>query len=388
MIPRKNIARAVRKSISQPSYALSNLNHRLRSTLSYHFSNGKSYWPETISLFLTYSCNLRCYMCGQWGEEGVFKNYGKDILKIRLSLKEIETLINDVKHFKPNITLFGGEPMLYPNWIKVVESIKSAGLRCNIISNSVLISRWAQEMVDIGLDEIIFSLDGPEEIHDKIRRVPGTFKKSIEGFHILSDLKYKNNTNKPLININSTLSEISYKYIDKIISIAEDINTDGLTFHHLLFLNKDTVGNFINTFKEQFVQTPSDWLGFIVEKLPEIDIDYLIKKIHQINKNKYKTDVTFYPNLGDCEMKQWYSQFPFKATSYKNRCLSLWMTAYIFPDGSVRPYHTMNYSLGNIRKEKFTAIWNNSKYRKYRSYIKKNKNFSICSKGCTELFRY
>ncbi len=327
-------------------------------------------------------------MCGQWGEKGVFKNYGKDLLKMRLSLEEIKDLVNNVKHFKPNITLFGGEPMLYPNWIKVVEIVKSAGLRCNIITNGVLIGRWAQEIVDVRLDEIIFSLDGPEEIHDKIRRVPGTFKKSIEGFHILNDLKHKKNATKPLININSTLSEISYKYIDEIISIAESINTDGLTFHHLLFLHKDTVGNFINFFKERFGQTPSDWLGFVVEKLPDIDISYLTKKIHQIHKNKYKTDVTFYPNLSDSEIKQWYSQFSFEATSYKNRCLSLWMTAYIFPDGSVRPYHTMNYSPGNIKHEKFTAIWNNSKYREYRNYIKKNKSFPICSKGCTELFRY
>jgi len=312
----------------------------------------------------------------------------KDILKIRLSLEEIKDPIDGVKHFKPNITLFGGEPMLYPNWIKVVEIVKSAGLRCNIITNGVLIGRWAQEIVDIGLDEIIFSLDGPEEIHDKIRRVPGTFNKSIEGSHILNDIKHKKNTTKPLININSTLSEISYKYTDEIISIAEGINTDGLTFHHLLFLHKDTTRDFINFFKERFGQIPSNWLGFVVEKLPDIDISYLTEKIHQIHKNKYKTNVTFYPNLSDNEIKQWYSQFSFKATSYKNKCLSLWMTAYIFPDGSVRPYHTMNYSPGNIKHEKFTAIWNNSKYREYRNYIKKNKYFPICSKGCTELFRY
>lgn len=195
MIPRKNLTRVIKKATAQPSYAFENLNHRLKASLAYNLFRGRSFGPETISIFLTYSCNLKCMMCGQWGEKGIFKNYDRSQLSSRLSLEEIQSIIDDVKRYKPNITLFGGEPMLYPNWIKVVEIVKTAGL-------------------------------------------------------------------------------------------------------------------------------------------------------------------------------------------------SLWMTAYIFPGGAVRPYHTMNFSPGTIRKNKFTEIWNNEIYRNYRHYIKKHKCFSVCSKGCTEFFRY
>jgi MoaA/NifB/PqqE/SkfB family radical SAM enzyme len=64
------------------------------------------------------------------------------------------------------------------------------------------------------------------------------------------------------------------------------------------------------------------------------------------------------------------------------------MTAYVMPDGAVRPYHTMNFSPGNVRKDDFMSIWNNKIYRSYRRLIKKRKNFPVCSKGCTELYRY
>jgi len=388
MIPRKNLLRALRKSASQPLYAGQNFIHRFKSTLSYHLYNGKSYWPETISLFLTYKCNLRCLMCGQWGQNGAFNEFDNALLKQRLSLDDIQAIIDDVKFFKPNITLFGGEPMLYPDWLQIVEAVKRAGLRCNIVTNGTLVQNYAKEIIKSGLDEIIFSLDGPEDIHDRIRRVPGTFQRSIEGFEILNDLKQKQKRKNPIININSTLWEENYRFINDTIDIANRVQAKGLTFHHLLFLAKPTVRDFIQFFENRFQQSPTDWIGFAHDTLPKIDVDFLIGKINEIRKRKSSMDVSFFPNLDDDEVRQWYNQFEFKSHSYKNRCLSLWMTAYIFPDGSVRPYHSMNFTPGNIHAAKFTRIWNNPTYKDYRKYIKEHKRFTLCSKGCTEFFRY
>ncbi len=388
MIPRKNLARAFQKAIEQPNYAINNFVHRLKASFSYHFLNGNSLGPETISLFLTYKCNLKCAMCGQWGINGAFREYPSEVVRQQLSLDEIRNLIDDVRRYNPNITLFGGEPMLYPNWLKIVEIVKAAGLRCNIVTNGTYIGKWVREIADSRLDEIIFSLDGPAEIHDKIRGVPGTFQKAINGLQELNTLKKTRNLNRPLVNINCTITELNYHSIDEIIKIAEDIGACGLTLHHLLFLDRTTVMEFIPFFQEKFGQTPTDWLGFIVDELPQIDPEYLIAKRNELKTRKFKTDINFYPNLEDDEIRQWYTQFQFKASSYKNRCQSLWATAYVFPDGSVRPYHSMNFTPGNILQDKFSKIWNNPSYIAYRRFVRKNKCFSICSKGCTEFFRY
>jgi len=388
MIPVRNWKRALKKSIAQPGYAYRNFLHRCKSTYSYHRLDGLSYWPETISLFLTYKCNLRCQMCGQWGEKGAFCAYDKDTLTQRLSMDEIQALIDDVKFFNPNITLFGGEPMLYPGWPEVVQRIKAAGLRCNIVTNGTLIRQFASEIIESGLDEIIFSLDGPEEVHDSIRRVEGTFRRCIEGFRYLQELKKERNHDGPLININSTLFEFGPGHLEKVIAAAEEIGASGLTFHHLLFLDRETVQRFIGFFQDKFGQTPSDWLGFVSDELPKIDVEALIRKTKEIRRQKHGLDIAFYPNFTGREIRQWYTQYPFRSRSYKNRCMSLWMTAYIFPDGTIRPYHSMNFSPGSIRAQRFTEIWNNSEYSNYRNYIKTNKSFAVCAKGCTEFFRY
>ena len=388
MIPRRNFLRALKKSIHQPGYAIQNLVKRTKAHLSYHFGNGKSSWPETISIFITYKCNLKCKMCGQWGEKGTFKNYDKSTLNHQLSINEIQKLVNNVKFYKPNITLFGGEPLINPEIIEIIKIIKAGGLRCNIITNGILIKKYAEELIDSGLDEIIFSLDGPEDIHDSIRGIPGTYHKALSGFQLLNELKKTKNRNKPFININSTIFESNYEYFAETVKASQQFHPDNLTFHHLLFLENKKIPKFQKFFISKFGQNPVDWQGFGVDQVPKINWKKITSQIVKIKKQSHPFHISFYPNFKDDDIKEWYQKYEFESKSYQNRCMSLWMTAYIFPNGSVRPYHTMNYNIGNIKNNLFNEIWNNEKYQNFRKHIIKHKAFEICSKGCTEFFRY
>ncbi|MBN2280622.1 MAG: radical SAM protein [Candidatus Marinimicrobia bacterium] len=388
MIPKRNILRAIKKSIHQPVYALENLIKRFQAQWYYWFAKGKSPMPETLSIFITYRCNLQCKMCGQWGEKGIFKTFDKSTLQHQLSIDEIHNIISDVKSARINITLFGGEPLINPDIIRIIQIIKKAGLRCNLITNGTLIHRYANELVESGLDEIIFSLDGPELVHDEIRGIPGTYQNALKGFQKLSEIKKNKNSQKPLININSTIFESNYQIFQDTIEASRPFNPDNLTFHHLLFLDNQRIPKFQEFFQSKFAQNPTDWQGFGCDQIPSIDPQIIINQMKKLSKIRYPFNISFYPNFNDEDIINWYSNFSFRSQSYKNRCKSLWMTAYIFPDGNVRPYHTMNYNIGNIRHNRFSEIWNNEKYQNYRKYIIKHKSFEICSKGCTEFFRY
>ena len=189
MLPFRNLNRNLQKLLIQPGYALRATKKRLNSYLSYRFLDGYSAYPETISFFLAYRCNLRCPMCGQWGDNGAFKEYSSEKLRDTLPLEYVKAVVEDVKDFSPTITLFGGEPMMHKDWIEILECIKQAGLRCNIVTNATLLSQYAEPIVDLQLDEIIFSLDGSREIHDKMRGLTGTFDRALEGFERLADSK-------------------------------------------------------------------------------------------------------------------------------------------------------------------------------------------------------
>jgi len=387
MISRRNIARLFRKALADPRYAARAFGQRLRSSLSYRRSDGWSAPPETISLFLTFRCNLRCQMCGQWGPEGAARGYSPETLREQLSRAEIARLIDTVRPFRPNITLFGGEPLLHPEFAGIVEDVKAAGLRCNVITNATLLERFAEPMAELGLDEIIFSLDGPRDAHDAVRGVPGTFDRAMAGFETLAAAKARRRARRPKVNVTGVVFASSYERLPELIPIVEGLGADSLTVHHLIFYDRATYDEHNALFEREFGRTCYDWEGFVRDKLPKIDPEKVIAVQREMRAVRSGIPVSFYPNLTDDEVRAWYGGFAFEPTSYSGRCKSPWMVAYIFPDGGVRPFHSMNFEAGNIRAASFGEIWNNDAYRRYRRTVKACGRFPICSR-CTELYRF
>jgi len=387
MIPRRNLARAFRKALGQPGYAWQVFRQRFWSDLSYRFRKGKSSFPETLSLFLTYQCNLRCKMCGQWGEAGSSRGYTKEMLQQSLSVDEAKALVDEAKGFKPNITLFGGEPLLYRGWDEVVMHVKDAGLRCNMISNCALLSKHAERVIDVGVDEIILSLDGPEAIHDEVRGREGTFARLREGLHALADAKAARDSKRPLVNVSSVIFEANYGVMDETLRAAEEMGAHSITFHHLIFLSQEIYDRHCGFFGDKFGVKESDWTGFVRDDLPGIDTDRLLAKLEEVKAMETEVDMSVYPNLTDDEVREYYKSFDFMPTSYKHRCMSPWMVAYIFPDGTVRPCNSLCFVAGNIRENTFREIWNNPTYVDFRRTLKQERLFPACIR-CTEFYRF
>jgi len=386
MLRKRNLARSFRKAIKDPAYAVSVFTRRLKSYLAYRFGNGISSAPETVSLFLTYNCNLRCTMCGQWGEDGWARKLAPDVVKRELDRDVISRLIDDLAPYRPAITLFGGEPLLSENWPFVVERAKAAGMRVNMISNGTLLDRHIDTIIDLGVDEIIFSLDGPEEIHDEIRSGKGIFSKATGAFRTLAERKRARNSRIPRVNVNTTIFETNYRRFPEVIQVAEDIGADAITFHHLIFVSHETCSRNSRVFKDEFNLVCSDWTGFARETLPDIDPDELIGILHGLSSRHSRVAVTVYPNLTDDEIRRYYTDFDFQPSSYAPRCLSPWTTAYIFPNGDVKPCLDTCYIAGNVTARRFREIWNGGPMKRYREVLKRRGHFPACTR-CTEFYR-
>ncbi len=387
MIPRRNIIRAARKAVTQPEYAVDAFLKRLKSSVTYKFCNGYSAYPETISLFLTYKCNLRCKMCGQWGEKGSSHEFSPEELKKQLTVDDIRRLLDNVASFTPTITLFGGEPLIYPDLPEVIRMIKARNMRCNVITNGVLLESKAESIIDAGIDEIIFSLDGPRDIHNEIRGNPNTFDKAMAGFKKVASLKKELGTGSPLVNISSTIFEMNYERLDEVIRAAEEMSASSITFHHLIFLSREIYKRHDRIFQNYFSCSSYDWAGFVRDNTPALDPEKLIKILKKLKMLRTDIDVSVYPNLTDSEILRYYTSFDFQPDSYSKRCMSPWMVAYIFPDGSVRPCQSLNYSIGNIKDGTFKELWNGDNALNFRQKLKTDRQFPVCTR-CTEFYRY
>ena len=384
MIPARNLKRFSYKAAKQPFYAWKVFLRRSQAYGAYYFGKGKSSLPEAVTLFLTHRCNLRCKMCGQWGEGGVTKKQAPEILKQELSLPELKRLTDELAEFRPNITLFGGEPLLFNGCADLIADLKSKAMHCLMITNGSMLEDHAEALVKAGLDELNLSLDGAEYLHDQIRGVPGLFERINRGLEKLNYFKAISSRNKPLINLQCTITKYNYQHLEQLIQVAKNIKANSLTFHNLIFLNSRNLQKQA-PFDQMLGSSSVDWQGFIFE--PGIDPKILDEKRKEIISQKFDFSLDFYPNFSYRELEDYYTDPCYQPARQNCRCLSPWLVAYVFPDGEVRPCLNFSYSFGNIKEGKFKDIWNNGQAIQFRNTLKTNKIFPVCTR-CTELYRY
>jgi len=334
--------------------------------IDYFIKKGKSYPPFHIVLFITLRCNASCKMCNL----AEYLNKDRD----ELSLKEIEKFIKSVKKFRPSIILFGGEPLLRKDFLQILALVKENNLSCGIFTNGTLLDeKKIKEMVRLGIDFIVFSLQGPEKIHDRILRVPGAYKKMVKNISLYQ--KYRKSGNKSIIH--ATITEFNINHLEDIIKIGEEHNVDLVRFGHPTFFTKNDIRA-----HDVFVKTvmPGEKIeGISYSYNPEKMKSTFIKNIRKIKRNKkrHKVPIAFTPELTDEELKSWYSS-SFKS---KRKCYWVWRALFVFPNGDVYPCESLHFKIGNIKKQSFLKIWNNKKYMKLRRVLKKGL-FPACARCC------
>ncbi|MFH1996224.1 MAG: radical SAM protein [Candidatus Omnitrophota bacterium] len=387
MIPFRNLKRVMIKSIMQPGYALKVFAKRLAAFVSYSIFDGSSTLPEAVTLFLTHRCNLRCKMCGQWGDVGASKKAETALIREELPLSVYEKLIREIAPFRPNITLFGGEPLLYSGCVDLIRRVKAKKMHCCMITNATLLPRYAGEIVATGLDELNISLDGPEAKHDEIRGIPGMYQQIREGVESVQRAKKMRGSSKPFINIEFTITQYNYELMPAMIDAARSFEANSLNFHHLVFVDQAMLDAHEKVFYPLFQCSSDDWKGFLLSGVEKIDTKKLSACIADVKSRRAEFLINVYPNLTPGETAEYYADPARIPAGYARRCLSPWMVAYVFPDGNIRPCLNFSYSPGNVRDDSFTGVWNNAEYKKFRSALKKRGVFPACSR-CTELYRY
>jgi len=130
-----------------------------------------------IALEITKRCNLRCKHC--YLDAG---SHGADELDTS-NIKDIITMSKDEGGI--SVALGGGEPLLHPDWRKIVNHALACDLLVSLGTNASLIQEdTAKIMADLPI-KIQISLDGATEAtHDAIRG-KGSFKATMKGLEFL-----------------------------------------------------------------------------------------------------------------------------------------------------------------------------------------------------------
>lgn len=282
-----------------------------------------------IQWHLTERCNLQCSHCYQNGTPGnelSFSESSDFITEVSDMLKEWSDSY-DID-FAPSFNVTGGEPFLRNDFISILKDINKKGIDIYVLSNGTLINREkAGSLAGLGVKGVQVSIEGPRDVHDKIRG-QGTFDLSLRGIENLLRSKLE-------VTLNVTLSNLNAGHIDEMISLASCIGVQRLGFSRLVPSGRGR-----------------QLLGEMIEPATL--------------KNIYKTLLTVKVNgleivTGDPVAAQMGMRLDSDTgcTAYGG-CAAGISGLTVRPDGTINPCRRLNIDIGNVKRDSVRKVWTSS----------------------------
>ena len=129
---------------------------------------------KALCLHIAHDCNLACKYC--FAEEGEYHGR-RALMSYEVGKKALDFLIaNSGSRRNLEVDFFGGEPLM--NWEVVKqlvaygreqEKIHNKHFRFTLTTNGVLLNDEIQEFANKEMDNVVLSMDGRKEVHDRMR---------------------------------------------------------------------------------------------------------------------------------------------------------------------------------------------------------------------------
>lgn len=161
-------------------------------------------------------CNCRCVMCDIWKANNEKKE---------LTTEEIERHLPAFGKLKVReVVLSGGEALMHNNLWALCKLLKQKKIKVTLLSTGLLLRKFAKDIVE-NVDEVIVSLDGSRDVHNKIRNIPEAFEKLADGVRAIKELRRDFR-----ITGRCVLQRYNYFDFDNIVSSAKEIGLDQVSF--------------------------------------------------------------------------------------------------------------------------------------------------------------
>ena len=129
---------------------------------------------KALCLHVAHTCNLNCSYC--FASQG--KYHGESaIMSFEVGKRALDFLVeNSGSRYNLEVDFFGGEPLM--NWDVVkrlvayareIEKEKNKNFRFTLTTNGVLIDDEVIEFANKEMSNVVLSLDGRKEVHDRFR---------------------------------------------------------------------------------------------------------------------------------------------------------------------------------------------------------------------------
>lgn len=256
--------------------------------------------PFSLTIALTFGCNLSCSFCAVKGGTP---------LENELTMDDIVPLVEQVKKYKPTpFGLSGGEPLLKKEMVLYIlrEVCHIKEMSVSVLTNGTLVDKdYAQQLYDAGLRLTRVSVDGhTAAVHDALRG-KGSFEKTMKGIDNLRDVGI---------------------HVDAVALICNS---------NIPYLEE--MRNFLSNIADSYVITPIYPMGNAVGSDLLLDPEERLQiRLARVGSEKIKTTIT-----------------------PRNACI-VGLPLYIMPDGDIYPCFYLQipeFKLGNVRENSLEEVY-------------------------------
>ncbi len=267
--------------------------------------------PKEAVIAVTYKCNARCEMCNIWKSQASDEMGPNHYEKLPSSLKTI------------NIT--GGEPFLRKDLVDVVRAIHTRapsarivfstnGFLTETIVDAITKIRTFHKEIGVGV-----SIDGLEDVHDRVRGVKGAFKKAISTVEALKKLGLKD------LRIGMTLSQDNLRDAKAVFELSRNLGVEfTVTFAHnseIYFQKTDNV--------------PPEIVGISGQPLDDVLRAQLVSSSP---KNWFRA--YHIQGIMDADLRR----------KFISKCKAGSRYFFMSPSGDIYPCMVLNMRIGNLRE--------------------------------------
>lgn len=303
-----------------------------------------------LFLWMNTGCNAHCGMCTIW----------RDTSCTRLSTEEIDAWIPALNDLNVTEIQLCGESTTHPKLPAICQSLDDAGIDIHLLTNGLRLEKVAGEIKD-NLTSVTVSLDGPPEIHDRVRAVKDAYSRLEKGIRIL-----RGYLPSLLIEGRCVVHGLNYHALGATVDAAHELGLSSISFLGIDASN-DAFGR--DRVADDIEKVPQDFL-FRRSEIPLLK--YELDRLEKTHSNDFASGYIVESRATLENILVGYYAAMIGDGVYRPReyfCNAPWKSAVIEPDGQVRPCFFLP-SYGSLHEaESLNTLINSHLSRSFRSKL-------------------
>lgn len=341
--------------------------------------------PDEVSFKLTNRCNLRCAHCYEWSEDGYHHDLEPAERNGELDIAIIAKVLDATRELGSNVYLWGGEPLVYRQWERLVELLREHQRWTSMCTNGVLLERRLDSLTTISERlEVVIALDGFEAEHDALRGA-GMFGRTLAGLRSLVRAKRSGRYHGE-ITVNCVLQDAMVGRLYDFVRSMEGEGVDTVYLSYPWFISPASADKMDAYVAAHFpLKTlragvgSASWHAYTFALSPAV-LDRLRAELARIAGETFQLKLRYNPELADAELAEFVAGSD-RPAGGRTRCHALRSRLDVLPNGeAVSCKFFPEFTVGSLAESDVAAVWHGRRFEQVRATVQRCGLMPVCAK--------